>query len=54
MDDREFKDLVAELRKAQREYFRTKSSGALEDARRMERLVDRALLEARQQPRLFG
>lgn len=46
----EFKALVAEMRHAQREYFRTRTSTALEDSKRLERQVDEALKDDRQKP----
>lgn len=50
-----FLALVAELRHAQREYFRTRSSAALEASKRLEKQVDAALARlADRQPKLFG
>lgn len=50
-----FQDLVAEMRRAQKEFFRTKSSTALEKSKRAEREVDMALKEHfDKQPKLFG
>lgn len=53
---REFAKLVASMRDAQRDYFRTKSAAALDRAKRMEKAVDRRLKEIfdEQQPWLFG
>lgn len=46
--------LVADMRSAQKEYFRTRSSTALERSKQLERQVDKALQElADHQPRLF-
>lgn len=39
----EFKRLVADMRNAQREYFRTRSAAALDASKRLERKVDEAL-----------
>jgi len=50
---RELADLVAEMRHAQRDYFRTKSGAALDRARTLERRVDRAITEVLKQPELF-
>lgn len=44
----EFEKLVREMRTAQRAYFRSRSSGALEASKRLEREVD-AFLKARQE-----
>jgi hypothetical protein len=49
-----FVDLVSNLRAAQREFFRTKSSAALEQSKRLEKQVDAAIREYREQPSLFG
>jgi hypothetical protein len=55
MDQAEFTKLVAEMRHAQKEYFRTKSSSALDDSKRLERQVDAALKAlADGQKKLFG
>lgn len=53
VDADKFRDLVAEMRNAQREYFRTRSSSALERAKSLEKRVDDELLEASKQPTLF-
>lgn len=44
---------VANMRHAQKEYFRTKSPTALESAKRLEKAVDSALREYADQPKLF-
>lgn len=49
----EFKALVAEMRHAQREYFRIRTLVWLEESKRLERLVDESLKHDRQKP-LFG
>lgn len=41
-----FANLVAEMRRAQKNYFRTRASAALEECKRLEFLVDRALKDA--------
>ena len=46
--------LVADMRRAQKEYFRVRSSSALEASRAPEVRVDRAVREAPAQPDLFG
>lgn len=48
----DFEELVARMRHAQKEYFRTHSETALEEAKRLERTVDAALLKTKQ-PNLF-
>ena len=40
MTPREFFDKVSLMRKAQKEYFRTRSSRALTDSRRLEKEID--------------
>ena len=40
MNSREFFDKVSLMRKAQKEYFRTRSSRALTDSRRLEKEID--------------
>lgn len=40
----EFRALVAEMRSAQKEYFRTRSAAALSRSKKLERDVDQALL----------
>lgn len=57
MDDQGFRKLVAEMRHAQKEFFRTKSGAALEGAKIIEKKVDRELTEGEQdqkQKKLFG
>jgi hypothetical protein len=55
MDHEQFAKLVAEMRQAQTEYFRTRSTTALEQSKRLERQVDKALQElADKQGKLFG
>lgn len=49
----EFMDLVADMRRAQKEYFRTRSDAALRASKTLERRVDEALTD-RRQPSLFG
>lgn len=46
--------LVAEMRRAQKEYFRTRSSTTLEESKRLEKSVDAAVRECLSQPTLFG
>lgn len=43
MTDKEFRDLVAQMRHNQKEYFRTKSGDALGQSKSLERQVDQAL-----------
>ena len=45
--------LALEMRRAQKEYFRTRSTGALEESKRLERQLDHAVDEILQQPTLF-
>lgn len=40
MNAREFYDTVVQLRKAQRDYFRTRSQRSLNESKQLERLVD--------------
>lgn len=42
---RQFAGLVAEMRNAQRAYFRTKGMNALEMSKRLEKQVDKALVD---------
>lgn len=49
----ELAGLVAELRRAQREYFRTRSDGKLDEAERLERRVDLAIADILGQQPLF-
>lgn len=48
MADQDFRDLVAKMRHAQKEYFRTRSPTSLEESKRLERAVDKALTESAQ------
>jgi hypothetical protein len=50
---RELAQLVADMRAKQREYFRTRSSAALEASKTAERKVDKACEEVLRQPTLF-
>ena len=55
MTTTELATLVAEMLHAQKDYFRTRSSSALEESKRLERRVDeacRAILDG--QKKLFG
>ena len=45
-------DLAKRMRKAQKEYFRTRSSAALSESKRLEREFDKALEEDKS-PKLF-
>ena len=49
----EFRKLVAEMRLAQRTYFKERSPQWLNESKRMERLVDKAI-EAHGQKELFS
>ena len=40
MNDKEFRELVQSMRASQIEYFSTRDSGILSQAKRLERLVD--------------
>lgn len=54
MDLKDFVRLVAKMRKAQREYFRTRDPAVLEESKALEREVDAAVKElADDRPRLF-
>lgn len=53
MADSDLRTLVAEMRHAQKEYFRTRSPTALEESKRLERKVDEALADTGQK-KLFG
>lgn len=46
MNPREFFDKVSMMRKAQKEYFRTRSSRALTDSRRLEKEIDAEIARA--------
>lgn len=52
MDYKEFVDLVAGLRQAQRKYFKTRSYSDLAEAKKLEKQVDDAL-EDINNPKLF-
>jgi hypothetical protein len=45
MTFQQFQSLVADLRHAQKEYFRTRSDAALDKAKSLEKRVDAALKE---------
>lgn len=45
MKEDDFYELVKRMRKAQKDYFRTRESAPLEDSKRLEREVDKAILE---------
>ncbi len=45
--------LVAEMRKAQKHYFRTRGQGDLEFSKQLEKRVDKAVEEVIRQPALF-
>lgn len=50
----EFQALIADLRHNQKEYFRTRSPMALENSKRLEKLVDETLLRLKDgQRKLF-
>jgi hypothetical protein len=49
----ELANLVAEMRTAQKEYFRTRSSGALDKSKSLEKQVDAAVKECLEEPGLF-
>jgi hypothetical protein len=44
---------VASMRSAQKAYFRTRSTGNLEESKRRERALDRVIDELLRQPSLF-
>jgi hypothetical protein len=46
--------LVAEVREAQKAYFRTRSAAALESSKAMEKRLDRVVMEILVAPTLFG
>jgi phosphate uptake regulator len=54
MTARELAELVAEMRSAQKEYFRTKNPAAIERSKQLERKVDAACRQVLEQPTLFG
>ena len=45
MEYKQFRQLVAEMRNAQKTYFRNRSSEHLSQSMKLERIVDHALLE---------
>lgn len=45
MDHKEFIDLVANMRRAQKEYFEHRTNAALSSAKSLERKVDKVLAE---------
>ncbi len=47
MTYREFLQLVTEMRTAQKEYFKTRTQTALTNSKRLEKLVDNAILEGK-------
>ncbi len=48
-------NLVADMRRAQRNYFRVRTQGALEESKRLEKFVDAAVKDALTMPALpFG
>ena len=57
MEDHKLAELAAKMRHAQKEYFRTRSSTALNESKRLEKQFDAALeayLLDQRQPSLFG
>jgi len=57
MTPMEFISIVAEMRRAQKEYYRTRSQSALTESKRRERAVDKELAElfaGKQQGNLFS
>lgn len=57
MTESDFRTLVAEMRHAQKEFFRTRSDSTMEQAKNAEKKVDKALSEGVQdqkQKRLFA
>lgn len=47
MDKREFFDKVSEMRDAQKEYFRTRSSASLKKSKDLEKEIDNEILRVR-------
>ena len=47
MSNKEFIDLVAKMRKSQKDYFRTRRSDILQESKRLEKSVDNAINELR-------
>ena len=45
MDHKQFRQLVTEMRKAQKMYFRNRSSEYLSQSKKLERMVDDAIRE---------
>ena len=45
MDHKQFRQLVAEMRNAQKMYFRSRSSEYLSQSKKLERMVDDAIRE---------
>ena len=43
--ENDFYELVKSMRKAQKDYFRTRESVPLEDSKRLEKEVDKAIIE---------
>ena len=57
MSENEFYDLVNEMRTAQKMYFKTRDANYLDEARKLERTVDKAIADhedAKHGPSLFG
>ena len=52
MNDKEFRDLVARMRQAQKDYFRTRDREALSRSKELEKLVDIELTN-KVEPSLF-
>lgn len=58
MTPKEFFDKVSRMRKAQKEYFRTRSSRALSDSKRLEKEIDdeiervNKVVEAKNNPKM--
>lgn len=48
MNAKQFFDLVSQMREQQREYFRTHSPGALNESKRLERMVDAEIVRVNQ------
>lgn len=53
MSNEEFVNKVAEMREAQRAYFKSRRDWHLQEARRLEKEVDAAIAEIRRGPQLF-
>ena len=54
MTDKQFRNLVQQMRDRQKEYFRTKDANVLNDCKRLEREVDRALVDIELGETLFA